>query len=271
MRTLAVQKTKAIVIGYHQLGEADRIIVFHTEDFGNVRAVARGVRKPKSKLCGRLEILTCGGLIFYERPGKDLHVVNSFDIIESFQVLREDLMKMAYCSYLAELVQHVESSGDTDSNTFELMLEVLLMMKTIDDPEMLARAFELRLLAGAGVSPQLDCCLKCSRDGSDVASLVFSVSEGGILCGECKKKAGQVSAFPISRGTVELMKRMQQTPLELISRLRILENNRRELRKVLKSFISFHIGVGRLRTLDFLASIENDKELSAISSQPRIG
>ena len=264
---LAVQKTRAIVIGCHPLGEADRIIAFHTEDFGNVRAVARGVKKAKSKLCGRLEILTCGGLIFYERPGKDLHVVNSFDIIEPFQVLREDLMKMAYCSYLAELVQHVESSGDSDSDTFELMLDILSMMKTIDDPEMLVRVFEIRLLASAGVSPQLDSCLECSRDVGDAASLIFSVSEGGILCGECKGKAGRASAFPISRGAVELMKRMRRTPLELISRLRILENNRQELRKALKSFISFHIGVGRLRSLDFLASIENDMELSAVSQE----
>lgn len=263
MAVLAVQKTKAIVVGYHPLGEADRIVVFHTEDFGNVRAVARGVRKARNRLCGRLEILICGSLVFYERPGKDLHVVNSFDIIESFQVLREDLMKMAYCSYLAELVQRVDSSGDPDSNTFELLLDVMLMMKTTDDPEMLARVFDIRFLTSAGFSPQLDSCLECSCDIGSATALGFSVDRGGILCSECKGTVGRASAFPVSRGTVELMKRMQRTPLELIPRLRVLENNRRELRKVLRSFVSFHLDVGRLRSLDFLASIENDAMLRA--------
>ena len=258
---MAVQKTKAIVIGHHPLGESDRIIVFHTEDFGNLRAVARGVRKVKNRLCGKLEILICGGLVFYERPGKDLHVINSFDIIESFQVLREDLMKMAYCSYLAELVQRTDSSGDPDSDTFELLLDVMFMMKTTDDPEMLARVFDIRFLTSAGLSPQLDSCLGCSCDIGGATSLVFSVARGGILCGECKDTGGRDSAFPISRGTVELMKRMQRTPLELIPRLRILENNRRELKKILRNFISFHLDVGRLRSLDFLASIENDATL----------
>jgi len=255
---LPVQKTKAIVLGHHPLGEADRIVAFHTEDFGNIRAVARGARKIKNRLCGRLEILTCGDLVFYERPGKDLHVVNSFDIIESFQILREDLIKMAYCSYLAELVQRIESSDDPNSDTFGLMLDIMLMMKTTDDPEMLARVFEMRLLTSAGFSPQLDVCLKCSRDIDGVNSPGFSVAEGGIICSECVGKGRLIQVFPISRGTLELMKRMQRAPLELISRLKILDNNRRELKKTLRSFISFHIDVGRMRSLDFLASIEDD-------------
>ncbi len=255
---MAVQKTKAIVIGYHPLGEADRIVVFLSEDFGNVRAVARGIRKVKNRLCGRLEILSCGSLVFYERPGKDLHVVNSFDTIESFQVLREDLMKMTYCSYLAELVQRVDLSGEPDSDVFELLLGVMFMMKATDDPEMLARVFEIRFLTGAGFSPQLDSCLECSRDVGNATSLGFSVSRGGVLCSECNSTAGQTSVFSISRGTVEMMKRMQRTSLELIPRLRVLENNRRELKKVLRSFISFHMDIGRLRSLDFLASIEDD-------------
>lgn len=230
---MPVHKTRAIVLGYHALGEADRIVVFHTRDFGNVRAVARGARKVKSRLCGRLEILTCGDLVFYERPGKDLHVINSFDIVEPFQVLREDLMKMAYCSYLAELLQKTDASGDPDSDTFGLMLNIMSMMKTTDDPEMLARVFEIRLLTNAGLSPQLDSCLRCSRDIGEETSLGFDVAGGGIVCSECRKTLRQASAVSISRGTVELMKRMQQAPLELVSRLRILENNRRELKKVL--------------------------------------
>lgn len=255
---MPVQKTKAIVIGHYPLGESDKIVVFHTEEFGNIRAVARGARKIKSRLCGRLEILICGDLVFYERPGKDLHAVNSFDIVESFQTLREDLMKMAYCSYMAELIQRVEFSDDPDSNTFGLMLDIMFMMKTTGDPEMLVRVFEMRLLTSTGFSPQLDVCLECSGDIGGADSPGFSIAEGGIICSKCRAKGERNSVLPISRGTLELMKKMQQAPLEFIPRLRIMENNRRELKKTLRSFISFHINVGRMRSLDFLASIEDD-------------
>ena len=265
--TMPVQKTKAIVLGYHPLGEADRIVIFHTKDFGKIRAVARGVRKVKSRLCGRLEILTCGDLVFFERINKDLHVVNSFDIAESFQVLREDLLKMAYCSYLAELIQQVESPGVPSADTFELLLDIMFMMKAANDPEMLARVFEIRLLTSAGLSPHLDTCVACSGNIDDVgaghsSALEFNVARGGVLCSECSM-ARQASVISISRGTVELMKRMQRTPLELIPRLKILETSRRELRRALRSFISFHIDSGPLRSLDFLASIEKDESLVA--------
>lgn len=255
---MPVQKTEAIVLACYPLGEADRIIVFHTRDFGGVRAVARGVRKVKSRLCGRLEILTFGHLIFYERPEKDLHVVNSFDIIESFQVLREDLLKMAYCSYLAELIQQVEFLDDPDGDSFRLLLNIMFMMKTAEDPEVLVRTFEVRLLTLAGLGPQLDSCVVCSNDIGNAAVLGFSIHNGGILCSKCKNTPGHGHAISVSRGTVELMKTIQRASLELIPRLRILEASRGELKKILRGFISFHMGSKRFRSLDFLESIEKD-------------
>ena len=260
---MAVQKTKAIVLGYYSLGEADRIIVFYTRDYGKVRAVARGARKIKSALCGRLEILTFGDLVFFQRADRDLHIINSFDIVDPFQVLREDILKMAYCSYFAELLQQVESEDEANADTFDLMLNVMSMMKSTDDPEMLARTFEIRLLTGAGFSPQLDSCVSCSKSIDQSGHFWkngFSVSSGGVLCGECSRL--DPNAVFISRGTVEVMKRIQRAPLELIPRLRMSEVNRQELKGVFSKFISFHVGNKRLNSLDFLASIESESSFS---------
>ena len=132
---MPVQKTNAVVLGYYPLGEVDRIVVFYTKDFGQIRAVAKGASKTKSKFCGRLEIFTYGALVFFEKVNKDLHAINSFDIIESFQVLREDLLKMAYGSYIAELTQHIESLSVPNADMFDLLLGIMSMMKVSDDPE----------------------------------------------------------------------------------------------------------------------------------------
>ncbi len=259
---MSVQKTKAIVLGSHPLGEADSIVTFYTGDFGRIRAVARGGRKVKSRLCGRLEILTYGDLVFFERVDKDLHVVNSFDIIESFQVLREDLLKMAYCSYIAELLQQIEPLRVPNADIFALVLEIMSFMKDADDPEILIRAFELRFLTAAGFEPQLDFCVVCSGNVDKVGALLrFSIGEGGVLCGNCREETSSNVRFPvisISRGTLELMKRLQRTRLELVSRLKILDASRRELKMLLRNFISFHAGIGLLHSLEFLASIEGD-------------
>lgn len=259
---MSVQKTKAIVLGSYPLGEADRIVTFYTGDFGRIRAVARGVRKVKSRLCGRLELLTYGDLVFFERVDKDLHVVNSFDIAESFQLLREDLQKMSYCSYLAELLQQIEPLSAPNADIFSLVLEIMSLMKSADDPEILVRAFELRFLTAVGFEPQLDACVVCSGTVDDVDTLLgFSIGEGGVLCNKCrgeKSVNAQVPVISISRGTLELMKRLQRSPLGFVSRLKMLDMSRHELKKLLRSFISFHAGIGPLRSLDFLASLESD-------------
>jgi len=268
---MAVQKTEAIVIGHYALKETDKIIVFYSKEYGRIRAVAKGVRRLKSKLCGRMEIMTHGILVFYERENKDLHIVNSFDTIETFQDLRENLVKFTYCSYFAELIQQVEPENEANVEIFNLLLYMMLMMKTNNDPEMLARAFEINLLEKIGLSPRLDSCTLCSSNLSffqkslskklgynfNQASglkISFSVSEGGILCDDCSKAVP--NCIFISRGTLELMKRIQQTPLDLITRLRISQTNRLELKKVLSEFISFHIDIRNLRSLAFLDSLD---------------
>jgi DNA repair protein RecO (recombination protein O) len=252
---MAVKRSDAIVIGYYPLGETDRIVVFFTKDYGKIRAVAKGVRRLKSRLCGRVEILTHGDLIFFERTGKDLHSINTFDIIETFQTLREDLLKMAYCSYMAELIQQVTSDSQSDTDIFDLMLNTMSAMKESDVPEMLVRVFEIRLLEKIGLNPRLDSCIVCSGGIND-ENPRFSVRAGGVLCDKCSK-SGHYSVV-ISRDTLDLMRRIREIPFELITVLETTEANKQEMKRLLSGFISFHVDVKNLRSLRFLESIESE-------------
>ncbi|HGJ67350.1 TPA: DNA repair protein RecO [bacterium] len=252
---MAIKRSKAIVIGSYPLRESDKIIVFLTRDFGKIRAVAKGVRNIKNKLCGRLELLTFGELIYFERTGKDLHSINSFDIIEPFQMLREDLLKMAYCSYIAELVQHVISEEETDPQIFDLTLSMMSMIAINNEPEIIIRAYELRLLEKMGLKPRLDSCILCSAEIDDL-NPKFSVKNGGILCNKCSNSENNI--FTISRGSLEVMKKMQESSLEFISRLRLSEQNRQEITKALLSFLTFHTDIKNLRSLSFLEAIKSE-------------
>lgn len=250
---MALHKTYAVIIGFYPLGETDKVIVFYTRDYGKIRAVAKGARKIKSKLVGKLELLSYGILVYYERVNKDLHIINSFDTLETFQVIRENLLKIAYCSYIAELIGYIKPEGEIDPDTFDLMIDVLFMMKTSNDPELITRVFELRLLKELGFSPCLDFCAICSKDVKSL-KIGFSIPNGGVLCNDCL--SSNVVSFYISRGTLEIMKRMMQTQLDLIPRLRISQLNRQEIKKLLSGFISFHVDIGKLNSLEFLKSIE---------------
>jgi len=252
---MAVKKSKAIVIGHYPLGETDRIVIFLTRDFGKIRAVAKGAKKIKSKFCGRLELLTYGELIYYEKAGKELHNVNSYDIIESFQILREDLLKMAYCSYISELTQNAISDGESDPDTFDLILNIMALMIRSDDPEIITRIFEIRLLKRLGLKPKLESCIVCSNEVNET-NPKFSIQSGGVVCNRCSNLGH--NGIIISRGSLEMMKKMQDIDIALIQRLKLSDLNKQEIKKILSSFISFHTEIKNLRSLSFLESIESE-------------
>jgi DNA repair protein RecO (recombination protein O) len=178
---LPVQTTKAIVIKSQSLGEVDKIISFYTSDFGKVRSVARGIKRPKNRYGGSLELLNYGDLVFFLRPHKDLQIINSFDILDSFNTLKDDLTKTAYAFYIAELLDATGAEGKVNNFplptsappgegtkggrgdfAFQLTLQALSSMKDITHPELLIHAYELQLLTLMGFRPQLQKCVGCS-------------------------------------------------------------------------------------------------------------
>ncbi|MGB9596200.1 MAG: DNA repair protein RecO, partial [Candidatus Poribacteria bacterium] len=183
---MSLKRSNAIIIGHYSLGETDKIIILFTRDYGKVRAVAKGVKRLKSKLSGRIEILTYGDLIYFERAGKDLHLINSFDIIEPFQTIKEDLLKMAYCYYIADLIQHVIPESEPDPDTFDLMLSVMYLIESANDVEIIVRAFEIRLLERIGLNPRLDSCIICSNEINEEVPK-FSIQSGGVICEKCSR------------------------------------------------------------------------------------
>lgn len=241
---MPLQRARAIVIRTQNLGETDKIITFYTPYFGKVRAVARGVRRPKSRFGGSLELLNYGELVFFERPNKDLQIINSFDIIDTFNKLRDNLTKTVYCFYIAELVGLVVSENDANPRTFRLLLHVLPSMGNVDDPELLTHAFELQLLALVGYKPELGRCVVCNNSmdksplGNRAPIVHFVPRLGGIACRKCSSK--ESSAIKLSQGSCALMKRIQTLKFSNINRFRAYEQNCREIRFVISAFIAYH-------------------------------
>jgi len=256
---LPVQTTKAIVIKSQSLGEVDKIISFYTSDFGKVRSVARGIKRPKNRYGGSLELLNYGDLVFFLRPHKDLQIINSFDILDSFNTLKDDLTKTAYAFYIAELLDATGAEGKVNDVAFQLTLQALSSMKNINHPELLIHAYELQLLTLMGFRPQLQKCVGCSGNispppltGGDRGGGRFSPPLGGMLCSKCFYK--DASALSISRGTFELMKRMLTLDLSLVNRISAADIVKQELKKTLSTFISFQLE-RQFKSLDFIATI----------------
>ena len=235
---MPAQKTQAIVIRSHPLGESHKIIRFYTVEFGKVSAVAHGIRGPKSRFGGSLELLNYGNLGFFEYPNKDLHRVNDFDLIDDFDLIKADFDRTTYGCYLAELVDATELAGQlADQSVFHLLRDALEALTQIEDIPLLARAFELQFLGLAGYAPQLSWCVACAEMFHG-ATVHFSPSLGGLLCTNCEGK--DTTARPISRGSCELMKQLQKFDFSYLHRFRASNLDHRELKFVLSNFISYH-------------------------------
>ena len=265
-KNMPAQKTEAIVIRTHPLRDAHKIITFYTPDFGSVKAVAYGVKSPKSKLSGRLELLNHGMLLFNYRENRDLQSLSGFELIEGFDGIRNDFARITYGCYLAELVGAIALEGDANPEIFHLLQNTYHLLADIEDVAMLARIFEIKFLDLAGYAPQLSQCTNC---GSNVSAsylkntqgtpvMLFSVRHGGMLCDNCNNR--DTSAYSITPGSCELLKTLRQlklAELEKINRIRASTRNHRELKLVLGSFIQYHTE----RNLKSLRFIENVLEV----------
>ena len=178
---MAIYREVGIVLRTIKLGEADRIVTLVTEGRGKVRAVAKGVRKTKSRFGGRLEPLTHVSLQLYE--GRNLDTITQAETLESFRHVREDLDRLGRASTLLEAVDAVVQEGEEDPRLHQMLLGALRTLDTQPAP-LVVPAFLWKLLSHTGFRPMLDECALCGEPEPLVA---FDLHEGGVLCRSCAR------------------------------------------------------------------------------------
>ena len=140
----ALYRDEAVVLRTYKLGEADRIVVLLTRARGKVRAVAKGVRKTKSKFGSRLEPTSHVAVQLYE--GRELDIVTQAETIDQFRAVRDDLDRIARASAMLEAVDQLAQEGEVNPRLYQMLLGAL---RTLDGSELAARRAGL-LLEGAG-------------------------------------------------------------------------------------------------------------------------
>ena len=229
-----VYKTEAIVLKRNNLGEADSIITFYTPNLGKIRAIAKGVRRPKSKLGGHLDLLTQSSLLLAQ--GQNLDVITQCQTIESFLPLRSDLWRTSCAIYLLELVDQFTADQVENYPIYRLLQTTLLRLCEAQSNELVLRYFELQLLRHLGYQPELYQCLNCKAPLA-LGSNLFSVSGGGVVCLNCAKKEQLVC--PISVDAVKVMRFFLKNDISSASRLKVSLDLSRELEQIMRQYIRY--------------------------------
>jgi DNA repair protein RecO (recombination protein O) len=188
---------QGIVLRTHKLGEADRIVVLLTRGRGKVRAVAKGVRKTKSRFGARLEPTSHVKLLMYEGRG-ELDIVTQAESIDHFRAIRDDLDRVTRASSLLEAVDQLAQEGEANLRLYQMLLGALRALAAHSGP-LVVPAFFLKVLALEGFRPMVDVCVECGSDGPLVA---FDVGQGGTRC------ALHRQGTPISAEAVALLQQV---------------------------------------------------------------
>ena len=193
-------KDEAIVLRSIKLGEADRIVTLFARDAGKISAVAKGIRKTKSKFGGRLEPFTCVELVLYR--GRNLDTVTQVDIVSSFQEVRADYARLTAASALVELVDKISPDREQALSVYRLLLAGLSGLAEGKGATVVP-GFVLKMLSLSGFHPQLSVCAGCGRrDGLGG----FSAGLGGVVCEDCWRE--DRDAERVAPATIELMARL---------------------------------------------------------------
>ena len=249
-------KTEGVILRTRNLGEADKIVTLYTKARGKVVATARGARRTRNRLLGPTQIFTHGRYLIFE--GKSIDTLSQGEIINSNQPLRDDLEKMAAAMYLCELVDVMVEVEAANEATFTLICNTLRMIDT-GAISFALRGFELKFMQQLGYQPQLEWCISC---GAPITEQAFFSREGGVVCNRCRASAGPVHA--VSKGTVELIKRVLEWDWSRITILHPSDQSLRELAVCMRAYIDFRLDKP-MRSLEFIQTL-NDSYDSEVTS-----
>jgi DNA repair protein RecO (recombination protein O) len=170
-----------IVLRTYRLGEADRIVVLLTRGHGKVRAVAKGVRKTRSRFGSRLEPMSHVAAQFYE--GRELDVVTQVDSVDHFRAIRDDLDRIARASAMLEAADQMALERQPNVRLYQMLLGALRALAA-HNGALVVPAFFWKLLALEGFGPVVDRCASCGAGDPLVA---FDLEAGGVLCAACRR------------------------------------------------------------------------------------
>lgn len=246
-----VYKTEAIVLRTMDLGEADRVLTVLTPRLGKLKVIAKGVRRPRSRIGGGLQPFSDVQLVL--AVGRTFDIVTSSALEDPHLGLRNDLHSTAAAWYLVELADRFCEGAADSHEAFRLLAQGLSALDAGGEVsrEVVARWYELALLDAMGFRPELTRCLECGSPIEPEGN-VYSPTGGGVLCPQCRHAA--LGGRTISVDALKVMRYLQRSPLAGVLRLRLENGLHREVERHLHATVSAVLE-RELRSRDFLEEV----------------
>jgi len=234
---MPIQRTEALVLNKRDFRETSIITSFYTRDFGKLSGILKGIRQEPSKFASNLEPFSYNEIIFYKKNSSSLHLVSACDLKNSFDGIRQNIMKIATASLMMDLVGAVMPLEDKNEEVFDLTLNCLGELAAASNPDKVITIFKIKMLVLSGFKPHFDSCISCGD--RILGQSKFSVALGGLLCSRCYQK--DMGSRSIFRGTVASILHIEKNDLKTNLNLGMNPQIKKELEVILNAFLNFHL------------------------------
>jgi len=230
--------TDALVIGSMRYAEADRIVTLYTRDRGRLGAIAKGIRRTKSKTGGRLEPFSLVRASLHIGRGS-LYTVTGVETLRTFQGVREELFRMEAGANLLSAVRRLFPGEEVSVPAFNLLVRGVAQLAETGDAAAAANAVlatRLKLLVLLGYAPETGICAGCGCEGPFRG---FSPGLGGVVCEACW--IGDTGgSFSLSEGAVATLRALLERSLTELEGLEIDDRAAAEVEQVLTQTLAYH-------------------------------
>ncbi len=244
-------RARGFVLRRHDLGEADRIVTLYTREHGKRRAVAKGVRKPQSRLAGHIELFSL--VDTYLVVGGNLDVLTQATALTTYPQLVADLERFAQASWAAETLDRLTPESEADSYLFDVFEIALERIAAAERPGLHLRQFELLALDRAGYRPQLERCVECGESLQETTNR-FAPQAGGVVCPKCPPDG---LSIPLSLRTLKSTRWLLAAEPGSAGRLQTDGELEAGLEKLLRSYLTAVVGSG-FRSADLLDRVRSN-------------
>jgi DNA repair protein RecO (recombination protein O) len=245
-------RAEAVVLRHNDWGEADRLLVVFTREGGKLRAVAKGVRKLRSRKAGHLEPFTRVKLLLAR--GRDFWIITQAEAVDAYLPVREDLVRTAYAAYVIELLDRFTYEEGENRALYQLLIETLERVSTLPDPFSAVRYYEIRTLDLLGFRPELYNCVRCQAE-IKAEDQYFDAGQGGVLCPRCGPLVP--TAQPVNMQTLKFLRHYQRSTFREASRVELPPGVRRDMERLLNDYLTYLLE-RRLNTPSFLNEVRRD-------------
>ena len=251
MHKIRTESLTGIVLRSIPVGEADRLVIIVTRERGKFKCLARGVRKPTSKLGGFLEPMH--EVFITVQISRLYPIVKDVRTIGVLNQVSNNVPHYLYLMYIAELLESFILEDETNIEIFNLYKFILQIFNNVDEVNMLTLFFQLKLLMLCGYGPELSSCVEC-RSVLNAEDQYFGFLQGGIICPRCMEEIRRTQyahIFEINLQLIKLLRLSQRVTWEQLQTFKVNSKDISKSLQIINDYITYVID-RKLKSAQFL-------------------